>query len=924
MRTYFKILFCLFILVSSGQAFARICIESSDSIFDRIPVELSKNLRSRNLFRNDLIDLKNSGVFVQAEDVALQSSHFHEFLDLLQMQDQPERVISKLIHSQELAGLDIKERNRLYALEAESLRYFLNLGCFPNEYSKQVYLVWMKNYLEGINGLIQTAKRSNRSNSNALNRVAQMYTQFLQEVVFDEASMGPNNTLFKDFSPQRRAEISSEAEKHSGKMLDMMDYFDYRVFRVNGVHSASLKTMMVDLARPMTDTLVTIIHEVVHAISPEMREIDQKMPEQYKKAVSILTEKLLPSEQIKHWPASVLDSINYGRIHFEDLSFYVTALLKNKDRLIEKMDCEDSRNDSNSASAPALKKSTGSRMENVDSTKVQSKESCELLSEDDQLQLRKLMNYMIRRNIDNEFQAYSLSIVTYQALKERWLIPPSKHYESLIEELLRGDSYFAQYLYQSRFNYPFIQIRKDFVELSNRLEEGSTDKDILAIQFSRATRLMSELEVLYLKELEVYFKGLRNTYSALLNTYDPQEFWVEANKMLGQSTRYRIGSVDDPYAVFSARVGTLTVLRYHDFFNELVDRYYNKNFDIGKQLLGVLDLSAFQKTDLEVLGYTFADRSKLEKEPLDDLQKTLLGEFQQKTKLAQYYDTYNPNNFDLIWHEQAQHRDTATYFHLYEFFFLMKESVPKVYQSLQGTTNVFDKLVLRQGVENLSPQKREEIYEMSKQVFGMGEDYVNELDRNQEILSELSLMPVSELQAQDRVSTMAKNLLQLVSSVKSDLSLSYQFQKDDSKALAKLPIQKISSVDEDQAYNDNFTLVFKKDKRSFKKAHKKSKKLIAEACSASYLNCLRRLFHHETLAMKYHCSSVNPMFLKTNKMNTHLFGELEAVCYKNNVYWYVGNESIDALIPVSHPQMPNQVFLRGMNTPLIPLSKGGH
>lgn len=532
------------------------------------------------------------------------------------------------------------------------------------------------------------------------------------------------------------------------------------------------------------------------------------------------------------------------------------------------------------------------------------------------------MNYMIRRNIDNEFQAYSLSIVTYQALKERWLIPPSKHYESLIEELLRGDSYFAQYLYQSRFNYPFIQIRKDFVELTTKLEDSSPEKDVLAIQFARATRLMTELEVLYLKELEIYFRSLRDNYSALLKNYDPQEFWVEANKMMGQSSRYRIGSVDDPYAVFSARVGTLTVLRYHDFFNELVDQYYNKNFDIGKQMLGILDFSAFGETDLQVLGYKFSEREDLERMPLDDLQKTLLGEFQQKSKLEQYYDTYNPNNFDLIWQEQAQNEDTATYFHLYEFFFLMKESVPKVYQSLQGTTNVFDKLVLRQGLENLSPKKREKIFEMSKQVFGMGEDYVNELSRNQEILAELSLMPVGELQIEDRVTEMAKNLLQLVSSVKSDLSLSYQFERNDRKALDKLPILQIAMADDDRAYENHLSLVSKKDKRSFKRAHRKSKKMIEEACNSSYLNCLRRLFYHETIAMKYHCSSVNPMFVKRTQMDTILFGPLEAVCYKKNVFWFKPNESIQALIPVTHPKLPEQVFLRGLNTPLIPLKKG--
>ncbi|MEC9281329.1 MAG: hypothetical protein VX642_01355 [Bdellovibrionota bacterium] len=375
---------------------------------------------------------------------------------------------------------------------------------------------------------------------------------------------------------------------------------------------------------------------------------------------------------------------------------------------------------------------------------------------------------------------------------------------------------------------------------------------------------------------------------------------------------------------FPAKVGTLTVLRYHDFFSGLVDQYYNKNFDIGKQMLGILDLSAFGEIDLQVLGYKFSDRKDLKEKPLDDLQKTLLAEFQQRSKLEQYYDTYNPNNFDLIWQDQAQQEDTATYFHLYEFFFLMKESVPKVYQSLQGTTNVFDKLVLRQGVENLSPQKREEIYAMSKQIFGMGEDYVNELSRNQEILSELSLMPLTELQAEGRVTEMAKNLLQLVSSVKSDLSLSYQFERDDQKALDKLPIQQIASVDDDQAYENHLALVSKKEKRSFKKAHRKSKKLIEDSCSSSYLNCLRRLFYHETLAMKYHCSSVNPMFVKRTQMNTILFGPLDAVCYKSNVFWFKANESIQALIPVTHPKLPEKVFLRGLNTPLIPLMKGAY
>ncbi|MEC9281328.1 MAG: hypothetical protein VX642_01350 [Bdellovibrionota bacterium] len=559
------------ILVSTGQVNARVCVESSDSIFDRIPIELSKKLRDRNLFRNDLIDLRPGSGVIQAVDVSLQSTHFHEFLDLLQRQAYPERVVEKLIHSQELADLDIKERNRLYALEAESLRNFLRNDCFPHEYSKQVYLVWMKNYLEGINSLIQTAKRSSRSHKNSLNRVANMYSQFLNEVVFDRTQKSKANTFFRDFSPDMRSKISSDTEKHSGEMLKMIDYFDYRVYAVNGVYSSSQKTMMVDLARPMTDTLVTIIHEVVHAISPEMREIDRNMPDQYKKAVSILTEKLLPSEEIKHWPSSVLDSINYGRIQFEDLSFYVSALLQNKDRLIEKLDCEEKLGVSSTANQTKVKPKEAQSEKSTEkiasaSQTGSSLSSCELLSEQDQIELRKLMNYMIRRNIDNEFQAYSLSIVTYQALKERWLIPPSKHYESLIEELLRGDSYFAQYLYQSRFNYPFIQIRKDFVSLTNSLEDSSPEKDVLAIQFARATRLMTELEVLYLKELEVYFRGLRDNYSALLKNYDPQEFWVEATKMMGQTSRYRIGSVDDPYAVFSCKSRDFNCIEVSRFF----------------------------------------------------------------------------------------------------------------------------------------------------------------------------------------------------------------------------------------------------------------------------------------------------------------------------------------------------------------------
>ena len=455
---------------------------------------------------------------------------------------------------------------RLYPVKIVILRNLKNA---------QINQAWMNRYLQMVFATIDIA------NIHELKQMAEIFLSKLTN----------KKIIIRDLSPEERNRIQKEIPKSHDVDITARDTKTNK-YRISGLYNQDNSYFALDFARPIEDTLVTFVHEMIHASDPQL----ELYREQYKKLFDPTMQILAKWLQDKQGPNTELafDLIDHlffemGLQHFKEAAEFLR-----KKRMSQ------------------LRQSTSDPSQNV--------AIFEPKPEDLKI-VRAWISAAVGLTIENEYRAYGYSILLYAVLKGKFqLFPIHKDLQNFIEKFLTGDDVIATQLSVS-LN-PFRQARSQlftqFMQPAYRPQNNMDAK----LSYLRIGKVLDQLELLYLEEIESLLKNINNKIATEL-----KKLSIDSLREPGILPEWaRPGGFDlpsNPFQIFNARITTARVLRFRQNVELFIQDLKDMNAPLTTLRSGILDLHDVNRGERKLIGISY-DNSPWANDPkeLDEKLKS--------------------------------------------------------------------------------------------------------------------------------------------------------------------------------------------------------------------------------------------------------------------------------------------------------------
>lgn len=350
---------------------------------------------------------------------------------------------------------------------------------------------------------------------------------------------------------------------------------------ITGVFEASRDIFALDFARPIEQTLVSFVHEMVHAANPTI--------EGYRKTYAQLSPRAL--EILAKWCSDLPDPIGLAKDVIDH--FFFEAGLYEEQGILTQLRDRQIKN-LQRAIAERKQKSLGEGGFAIR----------EELDEKEMETLRLWIRAAVGMTIENEYRAYGLSLLMYSVLKNRYqLFPPNKRLQEGIEKFLSGDSWIKNNLWANMQP----NFRSQFKNLFSRMSIDSPQKQSSLSVFEMKLRgVLETLEILYLEEVRRFVSQANQPFSVALRLTEKET--IAAESVL---PRYaRPGGFDSPENPFNlnlltVRLTTAWVMRFRQTAEAITQDFKSILEPLLTLQLGILDLHDITVGERKLLGLTY-------------------------------------------------------------------------------------------------------------------------------------------------------------------------------------------------------------------------------------------------------------------------------------------------------------------------------
>lgn len=443
------------------------------------------------------------------------------------------------------------------SIEAESLGYSI-------QKLKKIESAWINRYLESSIAIIQQADVPEYNT---------LLSDFSRQVKAKSISVIDLSPLQREILDQKygSAHGQSQIEKKNGEYL------------VNGAFYEKFHLLALDFSRPIGETIITFAHEIVHVSDLEVQRAKFQYNDLGIKIKEILSRSLAPkvSEQ---FISQVLDQVFYdiGRPEL------VGSII-------------------NSYSVAILNKVWPVGMQ--------------LPTQEDEAVIQNWIMALIGSTIENEFKAYSLSILVYQGLKGIEVILPSKQRERLAQFISDGEGQFRSQLGQQMS--PFMRSMKNYNLLVDSLDKQSR---------ASMDHWIHYLEAIYLRALEQSIRTSQLKYADRIKRSLPNPGKLKEKKSIDWTAPDGFDSLTNPYTLIVARVSTLRALQMKKSIFGIVNSLKDLQVSLLSLRAGVLDLHSISHEELQLLKIIGPNNGSIEPHFESCNTKSLIPYLSEKDK----------------------------------------------------------------------------------------------------------------------------------------------------------------------------------------------------------------------------------------------------------------------------------------------------
>ena len=440
---------------------------------------------------------------------------------------------------------------KLYPAKVHMVRYLLTTQ--NNARMESVRQAWMVRYLELTLSTVQMA------NIPELQPIVQSF----------RAKLKRKEIKIYDLAPQERARLQKNITKNHGASITARDTSTGQ-YLVTGAYNAEQNYFAVDFARPLEETLITFVHEMVHAADPAL----DAWGNQYRKLLPKVTELVAHSLGKSPDTASLaLDVIDHLLYETDSHSF--------KDI------------------ADGLR---SQRIEQLRQSLANNPEASEEFSTADIQIIKEWQRAIIGLTTENEYRAYGYSILLYAVMRAQFqVLPPSKDRQEFVERFLSGDSVVATNLSLSAN--PYRSIRSQVFQQYLSPATAPRNKETYDRQ-ARIAKTLDTLELIYLEETEAFLRSLSDKIAKQLGKIN-----IEMLKAPGVLPGWaQPGGFDlptNPLQILSARITTAWVLRFRQNMDQVVTDLKSFNSAFLAMRYGILDLHDISRGERKLIGISF-------------------------------------------------------------------------------------------------------------------------------------------------------------------------------------------------------------------------------------------------------------------------------------------------------------------------------
>ena len=542
---------------------AELC-QAQGTLSNRLPLPVLRDLQEQLGFDPDRLPP------AEAED-------FRNFWALISAPAEPaEGIVDSVFGTSNTADGASGRFPSLYSAKFVVLRQLLR---DPNERvrnrAQNIFSAWRSRYLASASAIINLAGVAEYS------EILQNFRRKMEPA--QRRGAGGPAIQIVDLSPDERARWAQQAGVHLHRGEDIQARDREGRFLVQGRFQEDRGYFAIDFARPISETLITFAHEIVHAGDPNL-EIHNRTFVELRPQVLAILQRVLGPEASQSINASslvghVLDEVG---VH----SFLAAA-----GRIREE------------------------RMQQIRGRPNPSDGSSPSFSDQDLAILRRWLRSVIGLTVENELRAYGFSLLVYEQLRSRiQILPPSENRGRLVQQFVAGDGVVAENLGMRLSPFaPGSTLNRTLLGL-NQQASGQLS---VASPFQRARLAIETLELTYLEEMGNFIRTLGTRFAQSMGQGGPRAGEANPRPSRGSAPRNSLlpvwalpqgfESPANPYQVLSARITSSWVLRFRQVVDVIVADLGRLNSPLFSLRAGILDLHDMSVAEREVLGVNFID-----------------------------------------------------------------------------------------------------------------------------------------------------------------------------------------------------------------------------------------------------------------------------------------------------------------------------
>ena len=369
-----------------------------------------------------------------------------------------------------------------------------------------------------------------------------------------------NQILLEDLSDQQRELLSiSSRARHSSILLQK----NQGLYLVNGLFSNQDRKLYVDISKPISESLITLAHEIVHAADPEIIEAQKKLTQNYSVVLNQLQSRFknqLSSEVL----AAALQDLFFELGQSEVLNSF-TSLPRSKAQFFAKLS------------------------ENKDLKSLMS--SPEIAS---------WMEALLRTSVENEFRAYLYSLSVYAQLSSQGyqILPPLESREQFLSHVFSHEIDFAKSL--STAMDPFNRSTYLGALLLNQDVAYDTREAILDIRLVMESQYVAATARL-LKQIPEKYAHLIALTESQSTAQRAEATWNTARWV--QNTEVQTPeSPLNPFTILTVKLSTTWTLRMKRELQNFANHFLQLHETLLVTKAGVLDFKNLNMSDLQLIG----------------------------------------------------------------------------------------------------------------------------------------------------------------------------------------------------------------------------------------------------------------------------------------------------------------------------------